>query len=91
MKRHVNFSVIFTAVCVLAITASAQKTFVPDLKGIPFQKGWKLSNRKVQIVDKDGKPAAEFDAREGDGLVWLEGNSFANGTIECDINTKENT
>lgn len=85
MKFPLQFSAVSTAVCIIALSAFTQNAVTPDIKGIPAQKGWKLANRSVQIIEKDGKPAAEFDAREGDGLVWLKGFSFANGAIECDI------
>jgi hypothetical protein len=85
MKFIENFSVFIASMCLACTSATAQTCVTPDLKGIPLQKGWKLANRAVQIIEKDGKPAAQFDARQGDGMAWLDGFSFTDGAIECDI------
>jgi len=58
---------------------------VPDLARLVAGQDWKVENRSVQAVDKDGKKAVAFDARPNDGLAWLSGFSFGNGEIECDI------
>jgi hypothetical protein len=85
MKHVTRFFVFVATVCLASVFAAAQTRVTPDLKGIPVQKGWKLSNRAAQIIDKTGIPSAQFDSRQGDGLAWLDGFSFKDGVIECDI------
>jgi len=85
MNLNVKFYMASAAVLTALFSAAAQNTGTPDLRGIQTQKGWKLANRSVQMIDSVGKKAAHFDARQGDGLAWLEGFSFSSGVIECDI------
>lgn len=64
---------------------AAADVIVPDLNGLASGQGWKIENRSAQTVEKNGKKAVQFDGREGDGLAWIPGLTFANGEIECDI------
>ncbi|MDH4270762.1 MAG: hypothetical protein OEW18_02165 [Candidatus Aminicenantes bacterium] len=73
------------AAIVFVSFGAAQNVIAPDLKTIAEGKGWKIFNRSVTVGDEDGRTVAEFDAKPGDGMAWLEGVSFTNGEIECDI------
>jgi hypothetical protein len=83
-KRRPAAAAVIVAV-LFASSASAQDVIAPDLKTIPEGKDWKIHNRSVAVVEQDGKTVAEFDGRPGDGMVWVEGLSFTNGVIECDL------
>src|SRR5579885_1311533 len=77
------------AVCALfAATglASAQPTPIePDLAGLVAGQGWKLVNRTVTVIEKDGKPAVHFDNNNGGtGIARLENVTFGDGVIEFD-------
>ena len=42
-------------------------------------------NREVSTFSENGKSGIRFSATENDGLAWLEGVTFADGTLELDI------
>jgi hypothetical protein len=69
----------------LAPLAPAQAVTAPDLKTIAAGKGWTVVNRAVTIHEQDGRTVAEFDGRPGDGMARLDGVTFSDGEIECDI------
>ena len=57
----------------------------PDLRKLAEGKGWKVVNRSVTAIEKDGQPSIRFNDGIGIGLAWLEDFTFANGTIEFDV------
>ncbi len=73
------------AACTLVTPVLSGDVTVLDLTRLAAGQEWKIENRSVQSVVKDGKNAVQFDARPNDGLAWLPGFSFGNGEIECDI------
>ncbi len=83
--RSVGLTIGVLLVLGLIPGAIAQTVTVPDLKGIPGGSGWTTINRAVKVIEQDGRVVAEFDAKPGDGLARLEGLSFTNGEIECDL------
>jgi hypothetical protein len=70
---------------ILAMTLQGQTVTTPDLQGIPGRNGWTVLNRTVTIHEANGKTVVEFDAKPGDGMARLDGLSFGEGEIECDI------
>jgi len=73
------------AACTLLTPQAAGYVKVLDLTRLAAGQDWKIENRSVQAVVKDGKNAVQFDGRPNDGMAWLPGFSFTNGEIECDI------
>ena len=61
------------------------KVLQPDLTQVAAEKGWKLINRSVATIDKEGQPAVRFEDTTGIGVAWLEGVTFGDGTIEVDV------
>lgn len=45
-------------------------------------------NRTMSPLKDDGRSGVSLDEKEGNGIVWLDGVSFASGTIEVDIRGK---
>jgi len=82
----------FAPVLCLLITAVAGngqgKPSAPDVIKIAEGKGWKLVNRGATVVEDGGKRAVRFDEKTGQGLAWIEGSDFSEGTIEIDIKGK---
>lgn len=70
---------------ILAPPTPAQTVAAPNLKTIASGEGWTVVNRAVTVLEQDGRTVAEFDGRPGDGMAWLDGVTFTNGEIECDI------
>ncbi len=77
---------------ILAISAIAlgtQKNIVqPDLAKLSADKTWKIHNRTATAIQEVGKSGVRFDEKEGDGVAWIPGLKFAEGTIECDLRGK---
>jgi hypothetical protein len=60
-----------------------------DLSRIVDGKEWKAVNRGVSRIEDSGRKGIRLDERQGEGLVWLEGSRFGNGTIEFDVRGKD--
>jgi hypothetical protein len=60
-----------------------------DLSKVEAGQGWKVVNRGVTAFEDGGRKAARFDERAGQGLAWLEGVTFAEGTIEFDVRGRD--
>jgi len=84
MKRFI-LPMVVVGVFVIADSTFSADSIVPDLARLAAGQDWKVENRSVQMVDKDGKKSVVFDARQNDGIAWLSGFSFTDGEIECDI------
>lgn len=46
---------------------------------------WKVVNRSLTAFEDGGRRAVRLDERAGQGIAWLDGSLFAEGSIECDI------
>jgi len=62
---------------------------VYDLTKAASGQGWKVVNRAATVVEENGRKFLRLDERAGDGEVWLEGVSFAAGTIEFEVRGKD--
>lgn len=69
--------------------AGQDTVITPDLSKIVHEEGWRISGRSVSLSTRDGKPVIALDGQPGDGLVWLDGFEFNDGTIEVDIKGKD--
>lgn len=79
-------ALIVGALFIATSLASAQpKIIEPDLAGLVAGQGWKVVNRTVTAIDKDGKPAVHFDDKKGGtGIARVENVTFGDGVIEFD-------
>jgi hypothetical protein len=84
--------VISTFACVVGLPtfsrgAGQKKTIEPNLAALVEGKGLKVFNRSLSALsDKKGVRMSESP---GDGVAYLEGVEFANGSIELDIKGKD--
>lgn len=62
---------------------------VPDLSKIVSEDGWKISNRKIELVNDKENNVVQFNSQPGDGVAWIKGFEFHNGIIEADIRGKD--
>ena len=69
------------------LAAPGQGTY--DLSKVAQGNGWRIVNRGAVAIDEGGRKAVRFDERPGDGLAWLEGTKFSEGTIEFDVRGKD--
>jgi hypothetical protein len=58
-----------------------------DLSSLAARGALLVQNRKISALSGEG--AVRFSAAEGDGVAWLTGIEFANGTIELDLRGKD--
>jgi len=69
--------------------ASQQRTIEPDLIGLAAGHGLQVFNRSVTGLTDGSRNALRLSANPGDGVAYLEGIEFANGTIELDLRGKD--
>lgn len=68
----------------------AQNNFtIPDLTKITTGDGWKITNRKAELVNENEMKAVHFNSLPGDGIAWIDNFEFTNGVIEVDIKGKD--
>lgn len=77
--KHLRLPCLLLLVAVFAFAADTRK---PDLTQAPARQGWKFApDTAVKwVADAKGRPALHVK-----GIAWLEGTTFTNGTLECDI------
>lgn len=71
------------------ISFAQDSIFIPDLSKLVNEDGWKIFNRKVNLVKENENVSVYFNSQEGDGVAWLKDFNFRNGTIEIDIKGKD--
>jgi len=55
------------------------------LAAAPAGPSWEVVNRSLTAIEDGGRKAVRLDERAGQGIAWLEGALFAEGTIEFDV------
>ena len=53
------------------------------------QPAWRAYNRAVELIDERGAKLVRLNARPDDGVAWLVGATFKDGTIEVDLRGKD--
>jgi hypothetical protein len=90
--RHVRVA---TFICVVGgLSASpwlvAQKQAIqPDLAALAAGKALTVSNRTASSLTDGERKGARLSENEGDGVAYLPGIEFADGTIEFDVRGKD--
>ncbi|MFI5162683.1 MAG: hypothetical protein ACHQHN_15495 [Sphingobacteriales bacterium] len=77
MKAFLTIAILF--VCVQCF---AQQNAVSE-------KDLKVVNRSLSISDDGGTSVVHLDARDNDGMAWVNGKQFTQGNIEVDIKGKD--
>lgn len=54
-----------------------------------FDGAWTVVNRSLSAFEDGGRKAVRLDERAGQGIAWLDGAPFAEGTIEFDVRGQE--
>ncbi len=90
-KSKWHFSLPLAGVLFLFSPAVAQKgkTVSPDLTKLAEGKGGQVYNRSATVLREGGKSGIRLDAREGDGVAYLDGVRFTEGVIEFDVRGKD--
>jgi len=66
-----------------------ENVITPDLSKVVKNDGWKIVNRNARTFEENGKSGVYLDEQPGDGIVWLQGFEFNNGTIEVDLKGRD--
>ncbi len=66
-----------------------EKPVTYNLSELSKKNKLRVYNREVSAFSENGKNGIRFSQKENDGIAWLEGVSFSNGTIEADIKGKD--
>ncbi|MGA0560531.1 family 16 glycoside hydrolase [Larkinella sp. VNQ87] len=69
------------------VVAQPGNPIKPDLAALVRSAGPNVPNRTLQPVSE--KNGIHFDQKPNGGVVWLDGVSFGNGTIEFDLRGKD--
>ena len=69
--------------------AGQKKTTEPDLAALADGKGFKVFNRSVSSLNDGAKKGVRLSENSGDGVAYLQGIEFTNGTIEFDVKGKD--
>ena len=74
-------------VCLLWIvgSASAQKKETIDLTKLAKNNGLIVFNRELSTIHEGNRTGIRLSKDEGEGVVWIKGLEFSNGTIEFDV------
>jgi hypothetical protein len=86
--------VISTFACAVGLsvaprTIAQKKTIQPDLAALADGKGFKVFNRSVSSFSEGARKGVRLSESAGDGVAYLEGIDFTNGTIEFDVKGKD--
>ena len=60
-----------------------------DLRGMVERKEIEVVNRSLSQVKNDSRTGIHLDEKEGDGVAWLKGIQFSNGTLELDVKGRD--
>lgn len=69
--------------------AAQAKAIQPDLAGLADNKGLTVFNRTATSFKDESKKGVRLSEAPGDGVAYLQGIEFANGTIEFDVKGKD--
>ena len=92
MNRRNFVTSMLTFAAGLSVTSRAggqNQAISPDLVKLADSKSFKVFNRNVSSLSDKGKKGVHLDESPGDGVAYLEGIEFGNGTIEFDVRGKD--
>ena len=85
-KLLFSSGLIFTAAVSFSQTKNIQSV---DLRGMVERKEIEVSNRSLSLVKDASRAGVHLDEKEGDGVAWLKGIQFSNGTLEFDVKGRD--
>lgn len=71
------------------IVAGQEFSVKSDLINVLETNGLEIFNRTISAFSDNGKKGIRFSKSANDGIAWLKGVEFSNGTIELDIRGKD--
>jgi hypothetical protein len=91
MNRRIAVLSLSTAAVLVTASGAAgqQRTIEPDLAALAAGRGLQVFNRSVSSLSDTGRKGLHLSESPGDGVAYLPGVEFANGTIEFDVRGKD--
>jgi 3-keto-disaccharide hydrolase len=90
--RNLSSKLLFSSGLIIAAASSFSQTKniqTADLRGMVERKEIEVFNRSLSLVKDDSRAGVHLDEKEGDGVAWLKGIQFSNGTLEFDVKGKD--
>ena len=69
----------------LTISSFSQSPVVIDLHNLAKNKGIEVFNRELSLINEESHQGIRLSKDEGEGVAWLKGIEFSNGTLEFDV------
>ncbi len=73
---------------IFSFSALAQKKQSFDLHKLVKEKGIDVYNREMTLIEEKGYAGIRLSPDLGEGVAWIKGVDFSNGTIEFDVRGK---
>jgi hypothetical protein len=92
MKNPCSKALFSTGLLIVLTTSSFSQTkdiISPDLRSLVDRKEIEVFNRGLSLVKEDARVGVRLDEEGGDGVAWLKGIAFSNGTLELDVKGKD--
>ncbi len=84
-----RFIISLSILAISVIAYGTQKNIAqPDLAKLLAGNAWKIHNRTATALNETGKSGVRLDEQQGDGIAWIPGVRFGEGSIECDLRGK---
>ena len=80
---------VLSALIAPMILVGQEKPVNYDLIDLLENKGFETFNRTISVLSENGKKSIRFSKSPNDGIAWLKGIEFSDGTIELDIRGKD--
>lgn len=87
-----NSRVIVLCICAFCFALNVfgqEKPVRYNLAELSKKNKLQVYNREVSTFSEKGKNGIRFSQKDSDGIAWLEGVTFSDGTIEVDIKGKD--
>lgn len=69
----------------LTISSFSQTALVVDLHNTVKNKDIQVFNRELSLINEGSRSGIRLSKAEGEGVAWLKGIEFSNGTLEFDV------
>jgi hypothetical protein len=69
----------------LTLSSFSQTTTVIDIHKLVQDNGLIVYNRELSLVNEEAHLGISLSKDEGEGIAWLKGVEFSNGTVEFDV------
>lgn len=84
-KINLKLSLIKTGFMCISLSSVAQTESKPV---ISTEKNFSVVNRTITISNQQGKTVVHLNAKENDGVAWINNATFEKGVIEFDVKGK---